>query len=163
MIQFKKIEVTQIPLLQQLATKIWTDNYSQMISKEQLAYMLNLMYNTSLLTKEINSSQYIWNFITWNHKEIGYFCCKREEEKLFLSKLYLDISVQGKGIAQQTLSHIKQISQQENFPCIYLTVNKTNQKGIKAYEKFGFKKTKSMTSEIGNGFVMDDFIYQYDM
>jgi RimJ/RimL family protein N-acetyltransferase len=36
-------------------------------------------------------------------------------------------------------------------------VNKRNQKAIRAYERAGFTIAESMTSEIGGGFVMDDY------
>lgn len=50
----------------------------------------------------------------------------------------------------------------ENLNCkkIYLTVNKTNIKAIRVYERFGFEKTDQVVFDIGNGYVMDDYIYE---
>ena len=39
-----------------------------------------------------------------------------------------------------------------------LSVNKRNAKAIAAYQKNGFGITESVVTDIGNGFVMDDFI-----
>lgn len=46
---------------------------------------------------------------------------------------------------------------------IYLTVNKHNKRAIAAYERFGFARTEEAASDIGGGFVMDDYIYTYDL
>jgi RimJ/RimL family protein N-acetyltransferase len=41
---------------------------------------------------------------------------------------------------------------------IALAVNKRNSNAIAAYEKWGFHIEQSVVKDIGNGFVMDDFI-----
>ena len=40
---------------------------------------------------------------------------------------------------------------------IRLTVNINNVNAIKAYEKLGFKNVGPLVTDIGNGFVMDDY------
>ena len=46
---------------------------------------------------------------------------------------------------------------------IRLTVNKYNQYTIDAYNKWGFKTVDSVVTDIGNGFVMDDYIMEYEI
>ena len=81
----------------------------------------------------------------------------------FLSKLYLAPEVQGKGIAVKTLEFIKDKAKKLNKQAVYLTVNKGNARAILVYEKFGFKRIDSVVTDIGNCFVMDDYIYQLDV
>ena len=45
-----------------------------------------------------------------------------------------------------------------NCKSISLTVNKYNTDSIKAYEKMGFEKIDSVVMDIGNGYVMDDYV-----
>lgn len=40
----------------------------------------------------------------------------------------------------------------------YLTVNKQNERAVSAYTALGFKKIDEAVSDIGNGYVMDDYI-----
>ena len=47
---------------------------------------------------------------------------------------------------------IKQLKQ------IKLTVNKNNVDSLKFYEKVGFVKAEKILIDIGNGFVMDDYL-----
>jgi RimJ/RimL family protein N-acetyltransferase len=46
---------------------------------------------------------------------------------------------------------------------IILNVNKRNEKGIKAYSRFGFRIIDSQVIDFGNGFVLDDYIMGYDI
>ena len=41
---------------------------------------------------------------------------------------------------------------------MYLTVNKYNEHAIDVYKHYGFKIVDSVVTDIGNGFVMDDYI-----
>lgn len=43
---------------------------------------------------------------------------------------------------------------------IYLTVNKHNESSIAVYRKFGFRMADAVTTAIGGGFVMDDYIME---
>ena len=57
----------------------------------------------------------------------------------------------------EAFEKIKQLSQHKP---IRLTVNKYNINTIKAYEKWGFKTVDAVVTDIGSGFVMDDFIME---
>ena len=46
---------------------------------------------------------------------------------------------------------------------IWLTVNKHNNGTIAVYKKFGMKIIRSQVTDIGNGFVMDDYVFGYDI
>ena len=46
---------------------------------------------------------------------------------------------------------------------IYLTVNKNNTSAINAYKKWGFITEKEACTDIGNGFVMDDYIMKINV
>ena len=44
---------------------------------------------------------------------------------------------------------------------VYLTVNKHNDRAVAVYKKIGFELTDSVVTDIGSGFVMDDYIFTY--
>ncbi|MFR9065367.1 MAG: GNAT family N-acetyltransferase, partial [[Clostridium] scindens] len=44
---------------------------------------------------------------------------------------------------------------------IYLTCNKHNDNTLAIYDHLGFKITDEQVADIGNGFVMDDYILTY--
>ena len=76
---------------------------------------------------------------------------------LFLSKLYIAHNFRHKGLGREAFNKIKTLG----FNKIKLTVNKQNKNTIDAYQKYGFKITDKIVTDIGNGFVMDDYIMEY--
>lgn len=162
MITFRKVQKQEIPYIQQLAHEIWNENYQEMISQSQIDYMLDKMYSLQQLNEEFESD-YHWLFITNGDKVIGYISYKFKENDLFLSKLYIQSHNQGKGYAQESLRYIMHIASEKKCNRVYLTVNKNNQKAIRAYERFGFKLIEAKVFDIGAGYVMDDYIYEYKL
>ena len=86
-----------------------------------------------------------------------------EPSRLFLSKIYLDPDLYGRGLGQTILGEIAHMARRLGLDSVYLTVNKGNARAIRAYEKFGFVRTDSVVTDIGNGFVMDDYVYEYKL
>lgn len=162
MIDFEKVEVINIPFLQLLANEIWNDSYQEMISQPQIDYMLDLMYNDEQLSREI-SQNYHWYFICINNQKIGFLCFYPKDEKMFLSKIYLKKLFQGKGLAKNALDFIVNQTRKLQYKSLFLTVNKGNKNAIRSYEKFGFIKKSSEIFNIGNGFVMDDYIMEFTL
>jgi ribosomal protein S18 acetylase RimI-like enzyme len=56
------------------------------------------------------------------------------------------------------LGHVIERARVLGIGKIALAVNKRNSNAIAAYEKWGFHIERSVVKDIGNGFVMDDFI-----
>jgi ribosomal protein S18 acetylase RimI-like enzyme len=164
MVTFEKATTEDIPLIQELARKIWHQYYPGVISLEQINYMLPMMYSTPVIYSEL-IAQVTYELVMHNQKSVGYLSYQYEENKsrIKLNKLYLLPEYHGQGIGQDMLIHIKEMSQQYNANQIYLTVNKNNKKAIKAYEKFGFILSESIINDIGDGHVMDDFIMTFDL
>ena len=57
---------------------------------------------------------------------------------------------------------IKEIANKKGYSSIRLTVNKYNKNTISAYNKWGFRTIDSVVTDIGEGFVMDDFIMEWN-
>ena len=58
---------------------------------------------------------------------------------------------------------IKELTKQCGLNKIRLTVNKYNANTIKAYKKWGLNTVESTVTDIGDGFVMDDYIMEYSI
>lgn len=160
MITIKNAGLTDISTLRKLADEIWHEAYSQILSPEQIDYMLNWMYSAETIEKEINEGA-IWEIIFYDENPIGFIATTIEGSALKLNKLYTYPSFHGKGIGQAAIEHVKQSGVSLGLKTLYLTVNKGNHKAIKAYEKAGFERTDSKVFDIGGGYVMDDYIYTF--
>ncbi|MDR0485294.1 MAG: GNAT family N-acetyltransferase, partial [Elusimicrobiota bacterium] len=99
-------------------------------------------------------------FLMQGDKDIfeGFFSFVPKDGGIFLSKIYIRENCRGKGYARKSISFIKDAALKAKLKHITLTVNKNNKDSIAAYKKMGFKIESSATADIGNNFVMDDYI-----
>lgn len=160
MLTFTRATLLDIGQLQSLAREIWTTCYPGIISMEQIDYMLNLMYSKERIEKEITSGV-IWEFVNFDNAPIGFIALSISNNTLKLDKMYLKNIHHGKGMGREALGYVKKLAKENEYTCVYLTVNKNNTKAIKAYERAGFIRTDDVVNEIGGGYVMDDYIYTF--
>ncbi len=104
----------------------------------------------------------MWDLVVVNGKLCGYLSyALAEDNSVKLSKIYIEKDSRGTSIAADSLSHVKQYAARNGKDYVFLTVNKNNKIAIRAYEKNGFTIMSSVVTDIGQGFVMDDYIMEY--
>ena len=160
-LKLTSVSVPDIPTVQALARKIWHDCYPGMISREQIAYMLDKMYSTRVIERELASG--VFYGLAWRgSKAVGYlsYSFDQRRRELTLHKVYLLKKQQGKGFGQQLLEYVILKAQQLKAKTISLRVNRNNLKAITAYLDADFVVTGTSVADIGGGFVMDDYIMQ---
>lgn len=153
----------EIYKLSELAFEIWHEYWTVILSQAQIDYMVDKFQSYNAIKNQIENDGYIYNILENNGELIGYFGVAPKEDYLFLSKLYIKKDFRGLGCGKLAFNKIKQIAQQYNKKIIRLTVNKHNINTIKTYEKWGFNTVDDVVTDIGNGFVMDDYIMQYEL
>ncbi|MNC98616.1 Acetyltransferase (GNAT) family protein [compost metagenome] len=60
------------------------------------------------------------------------------------------------------IAHARAEARQQGCHRLVLAVNKNNATAIAAYLKHGFRIADAVVTEIGGGFVMDDYIMEKD-
>ena len=93
----------------------------------------------------------------------GYTGIHPEDGRLFLSKLYLKKSARGRHLATQAFAFLKGLCKERGLSAIWLTCNKHNDNSLAVYHHLGFEVIDTQVADIGNGFVMDDYIMEYRM
>ena len=160
--QFRKAVISDIPVIQQIAEKAWRPTYSHILSEDQTIYMLAMMYGTEVLMKQINS-QIAFYLAVDEDLVIGYFAMEITElSKMKLHKIYLDPDKKSKGAGTKIIEFIKDVAFKAGVRQIELNVNKFNS-AVQFYEKIGFFRAKEMVLDIGNGYVMDDYVMQLNL
>ena len=159
---FHQVNDKNIHWVPELAQEIWNDCYKDILSQEQIDYMLDMMYNPEKILEGVENNEQ-WEILKADNVPVGYLHYKIEEDKVFLSKIYLKQDPQYKGLGQVMMNHVIDYALANQKKKIYLTVNKNNSKAIRFYEKNGFRNVKSETFDIGNGYIMDDYIFQKDL
>lgn len=154
-----KLKSEDISTVQQLAREIWEEHYLPIIGQQQIDYMLDLFYSTEKIQKELEEGVY-WEILYLENEAIGYLVCEVEKENIQLSKLYLKSKVRGRGLGKFLIDRAIEIAKENNKNSIRLNVNKNNTHSIAFYERIGFLKVEEGVFDIGNGYFMDDFIYE---
>ena len=124
--------------------------------------MVEKFQSYDAIKNQINSQNYYYLAVRNDDDLCGYIVLKPENDsRFFLSKLYLRSNMRGKGIASLMMKKVFSEARENNKKSVYLTVNKCNIHAIEVYNKIGFKTIDSVVTDIGNGFVMDDYIMEY--
>lgn len=162
------IEITKVKYLPELrevaelAEKIWNECFVGIISQGQIDYMVEKFQSLDAMIGQIENQSYTYLAVRENGELCGYIGVKPEDsDRFFLSKLYLRQDKRGRGIASAMLKRVFEEAQKAGKKSVYLTVNKHNSHAIAVYEKTGFKVVDTAVTDIGNGYVMDDYIFEY--
>lgn len=151
----------EIAAAAELAREIWQEHFVRIIGQAQVDYMLEKFQSEKAITEQIrqNCEYYL---VTHNGKYTGYTAIIPDPAagRLMLSKLYVKKEMRGLGLGVQLLDFVEDICRRQKIQTIWLTVNKDNDASIQWYLMRGFVHTRSEIKDIGNGFVMDDFILE---
>ena len=161
MVSFKKATDQDITLLQELAEKSWNSAYANILSTDQIEYMLTEMYAKDELFKQLQNPNYQYYLILSDVIPAGFigFEFHYEKETTKLHRIYLLNEFKGKGLGKKGLDFMKKMAAETSDKRIILNVNKENP-ARKMYESQGFKVFKEEVFDIGNGYVMDDFLME---
>lgn len=149
-------------IIADLATIIWTEHYMPIIGEQQITYMLDKFQSASAVESQIESG-YQYFLLKDENTSVGYFSFEEREGVLFLSKLYVLSTARGKGFGKAALLFMEAKVKEKGLKKIQLTVNKYNSNSIKAYGKMGFKNVRELVQDIGNGYVMDDYVLEKEI
>jgi GNAT superfamily N-acetyltransferase len=149
-----------LPVVAELAGSIWRACYPGIITRAQIDFMLARMYGLDIMRDEIRSQGVRYNVMSVDGKMVGFasYGPASEPGVMKLHKLYLVPELQGRGLGSRLLQHCEQKARAAGAHRLILAVNKRNAKAIAAYQRNGFTIAESVVTDIGGGFVMDDFI-----
>lgn len=153
-------DVEHLPQIAELARLSWRAHYPGIISIEQIEYMLDWRYNLDTLRDEITTQGISIDRLLRGQHLIGFasYGPADQPSEMKLHKLYLHPDEQRKGYGSLLLQHVESTTRARGYRSLILTVNKRNRGAIEAYRRNGFIIRDAVVIDIGNGFVMDDFI-----
>jgi diamine N-acetyltransferase len=169
---------TDLPTISELAGVIWRACYPGIITQAQIDYMLARMYALDAMREEIQAQGIRYDLMLVDCKPVGFASygprevgtprrgvrtAQRTVLTFKLHKLYLLPELQGRGLGSRLLQHCEQEVCAAGARRLILSVNKRNAKAIAAYRRNGFVIAESVVTNIGGGFVMDDYIMAKDL
>lgn len=159
-ITVRNATINDIDLIRELTYKVWPQTYSSIISKEQIDYMLEMMYSKNSLVDQMSEGA---QFIIFqdNKEAVGFASYKQVDTTTYkLDKIYVLKTQQGKGTGKFVIEYILQQIKNEGGNSLQLQVNRNNVNAKSFYEKIGFSVIKEADFEIGNGYFMNDYVME---
>ncbi|KPM47229.1 GNAT family N-acetyltransferase [Jiulongibacter sediminis] len=161
MLEIHKATEADLSLIGSLAHEIWPPTFGEILSKGQIEYMLNMMYSLPSLQNQMDEGIEFLLAVE-NQKTVGFSGIQTDYQKTGktkIHKLYLLPETQGKGYGRLLIDHIAKIALQNGDSALVLNVNRFN-KAYDFYLKTGFEKVGEENIDIGNGYLMEDFILE---
>lgn len=156
-----QIKANQLPIIIELTKKIWSVAYGTILSKAQLDFMIQKFYNETAL-QELMQKGHVF-YLAQDEKEnyVGFVSYEINSvpDKTKIHKIYVLPETQGTGLGRQFFELVKEQAKENNQNAIFLNVNKYNN-ALHFYTKLGFSIVNGEVIDIGEGYVMDDYIME---
>lgn len=158
-LHLRPARIDDAPLIRSLADRIWHAAYADMLSVEQRRYMLAWMYAPHKLAAEIGRGV-SYQIAEDSGDPVGYLAWELLEDGVttHLHKLYLLPERHGRGWGQAMMDQVIEAAAASGARFVVLRVNRGNARALRAYERAGFETVDTVVTDIGGGFVMDDFV-----
>lgn len=153
-----------IPTIRQIAELSWQQAYAEILSPEQIRFMLDTMYSPTELRKHLNSGSYEYYLVNSHGISAGFMGIEwdAEPESVKLQRLYFLPQKMGKGLGSFAFHFLEKTARDRGYRRIILNVNKRNS-ARNVYEKWGFRQYGDGVFDIGDGFFMDDFLMEKNL
>jgi GNAT superfamily N-acetyltransferase len=154
-----------LPTVAGLAGVIWRVCYPGIITQAQIDYMLARMYALDVMRDEIRCRDIRYDLMSVDGKAVGFAAYGPTSKAgvMKLHKLYLLPELHGRGLGSRLLQHVEREVRQRGARRLMLSVNKRNARAIAAYKRNGFIVAETVVTDIGGGFVMDDYVMAKDL
>ena len=160
--KIRKAILSDIPTIKEIAEKAWRPTYKHILTEQQTLYMLDLMYNSLTLENQIKGNIAFF-MVDLERETVGYFALETINDQIVkLHKLYLDPMQKQKGLGRKIIQYIKEWTLENQRERIILNVNKNNS-AVHFYQKMGFTTIEELILDIGEGYVMDDYVMQLNL
>ncbi|MDR0735415.1 MAG: GNAT family N-acetyltransferase [Zoogloeaceae bacterium] len=149
-----------IPAIAALAREAWQASYPGIITQAQIDFMLEQRYNYPQLMADLQDPGKWLDQAFAGDRRAGFAACEIYQGEYKLDKLYIHPESQRQGAGGALIDHAIARARELGYPCVILAVNKHNEPALSAYRKYGFSVRAAVTSDIGDGFIMDDYIME---
>lgn len=162
-----KATKADLPTIHDMAQVTFRHTYREMLSPDQIDYMMEWMYALPSLEKQLESG-HVYYMAMQNDEPCGYISVQYEGDveakaMFHLHKIYIMPQQQGKGLGrilfEKALDFARFNANGKPF-AIELNMNRDNP-ALHFYQHMGLKILRQGDFHIGNGYYMNDYILGY--
>lgn len=162
MIQITEASIKDIAKIQNITHITWPITYSQILAKEQLDYMLDLFYSDEALNNQLEKKEQLFYLISEDETTLGFIGIEhhyKSQAVTKIHKIYLLPETQGKGIGKKVIEEIEKLALENHSTSLLLNVNRFNS-ALSFYKKTGFEIIDEVNIDIGNDYLMEDYVME---
>jgi GNAT superfamily N-acetyltransferase len=148
-----------LPLIRRLAEEAFPATYRDILTAEQIDYMMEWMYGAESLARQWEEGHEYY-LAVWGDKPVGYVSLRRESDAVaHLEKIYVLPAAQGRQVGRALFRHAVDMARrwQPQPQRLELNVNRYN-RAVGFYEHLGMHRARSGDFDIGHGYWMNDYI-----
>ena len=148
--------------IQSIARRTWPSAYGDILSVDQIEYMLDMMYSAEALSAQMGPMSHGFAMAELDGEPVGFVSFAADFSSgaaTKIHKLYVLPEAQGRQIGYELVCFVQRYAAQvvPDQKAITLNVNKYN-RARSFYERLGFQIVGAEDIDIGNGFLMEDLI-----
>lgn len=147
----------QLKTIEQLAYEIIPEFYAPTLPHEHCIYFVDTLQTVAALKEQLGKG-YSYFLLHLTKKPVGYLGLEQLPNELHLSKLYILKAARGNRLGEKAIAHTFSYAANLCVPRIWLTVNRSNQRGIVFYQRHGFAIESEKTTRYGNGHIETDYV-----
>ncbi len=160
----RALKYDELIIVHEIAHATWPNTFKDILSQEQIMYMLNWMYDLKQLEGQFNQGHQFF-VAEVDGKPVGFIGIEPnypEKGLTKIHKIYILPNQQGLGIGKKLIEYVRELSIQSEKQGLLLNVNRFN-KAVDFYKVLGFKTLFEENIDIGNGFLMEDYVMKLDL
>ena len=145
-----------------IAKEVWPITYTNIMNQAQLDYMMDMMYSIPSLQLQANTKKHRFILAKEGETVVGFASYEfnyAKKPKTKIHKIYILPNQQGRGIGKEIIDFIITEAKERHQKSLILNVNKKNI-AIRFYERIGFSICFEEVIDIGDGYVMDDYVME---
>lgn len=160
----RALKQDELSIVHEIAHATWPDTFKDILSQEQIQYMLNWMYDLKHLENQFNQGHQFF-VAEIEGKPVGFIGIEPnypEKGLTKIHKIYILPNQQGLGIGKKLIEYVRELSIQSEMEGLLLNVNRYN-KAVDFYKAIDFIILFEENIDIGNGYMMEDFVMKLEL
>lgn len=159
-VELSRLAAADVEAVSSLARVVWQATYPALISQAQIDTMLAERYAPQRILEQLESAHDAWWVAREDGAVVAFAHAQAKPPDCKLDKLYVHPALQRRGIGNALLQTVTDWALEQKATRLWLQVNRGNTPAIRAYEKYGFRVVEARVFDIGDGFVMDDYVME---
>nr|WP_322623561.1 GNAT family N-acetyltransferase [uncultured Flavobacterium sp.] len=158
----RKATIADYEFIYKIAIITWEATYGSILTADQFTYMINLMYSEHAIKEQMTTKGHQFYVVEDEAGTPFGFCSyeiNNEPGKTKIHKLYVLPQTHGKGVGRAFVNLVEDAAKENDNNSIILNVNRFNP-AYDFYLKVGFLNKGEDNVDIGNGYLMEDYLME---